>query len=276
MKQSLILFVLIFGLLPTSHAYILRAQTIVKNMTRNNGSQDYTIVREVTLESENRQVKAREVWTVANGDKMKVKVSSLDSNNAWNFAILYDSRQRRTLSSTNKIKTFKRSNEFFEPLFHDRYYKSLMKRLVHYRFVPSWAQNTAAPDLVKGKTLMTPEPFVGLEPMEGTVSYAIGADKSSDGSSAHTQLWVEQDSFNIIKGRLPSKAEFVNSKFQSFPGGLKLPSEQQVTWNNKVAKVKLLAVERAHPKTKDWALEDSDSGSLPVDPLIKEFYTRFR
>jgi tellurite resistance-related uncharacterized protein len=258
-----------------SFAYIPRAQTIIRNMTRSNGSRDYKIVREVSLEADDKQIKAKETWSIANGDKMKVLVSSLDPNNPWNFVILYDSKNRTTLNSSHEKKTFKKSKEFIEPLFHDRSSSSLTKRLIESKFIPSWVKDTPAPAYLKGKTLMTPEPFISLEPMEGTVNYSIGAEKSSTGTQAQTHLWVEQDSFVITKARLGSGSEIVNTQFQTFIGGLKLPSEQIISWDNKVAKVKLLAVERTNLKNDAWSL-DKKNGEIPSDPLIKEFYSRFR
>ena len=123
---------------------------------------------------------------------------------------------------------------------------------------------------------MSPEPFIQLEPMEGGVNYVIGAKQNGLSPRAQTQLWVEQDSFFITKGRLPSRAEFVNSQFQSHQGGLKLPSQQIISWKDRVARVKLLAVDRTRTTKKTWTLEKGNSLSLPKDPLIKEFYSRFR
>lgn len=276
MKYFLLSLSFFLFTVPQAQAYIPRAKTIVKKMTLNNGRREYRVVREVSLESLEKQIKLKETWTIANGDKMKVQVKSLDPNSPWQFAILYNSKNRKTMSASKKVKTFKKSSEFFEPLFHDRYHKSLTRRLVGYRFMPGWVKDTPPPGVNDGKTVMTPEPFIHLEPIEGSVSYAIGADKSSTGGKNPTQLWVEQDSFLIKKGRLGSQSEFVNTGYQRYTGGLRLPSDQTISWNNKVAKIKLLAVERTKTKKKDWSLKDKDSGSIPTDPLIKEFYSRFR
>ncbi len=257
-------------------AYIPRAETIIKKMTDNNGQRDYKVVREVDLSSPERKIKAREVWTIANGDQMKLEVSSLDSNNPWNFVILYSAKNRKTLSRKKSVKTFQKSNDFFEPLFHDRYHRSLLNRMVTYKFLPTWIKETNPPNYVDGQTKMTPEPFIQLAPMEGSVNYAVGAHSNSQGSQNQTMLWVEQDSFLIRKGRLQSDAEFVNSQFQTFVGGLKLPGEQQISWNDKVARVKLLTAERIKTSKNDWNLNSNQTGSIPTDPLIKEFYSRFR
>lgn len=275
LNQLAFLFLCLFLSNPAM-AYIPRAQTIVKKMTGNNGQNEYKIVREVDLSSPERKIKAREVWTVAHGDKMKLEVSSLDTTNPWHFSILYNSKNRKTLSRKKVLKTFQKSNDFFEPLFHDRYHRSLINRLIGYKFLPSWAKDSTPPNYVEGTTKMTPEPFIHLSPMEGSVNYAIGAQSNSQGSQNQTMLWVEQDSFLIRKGRLPSDAEFVNSQFQTFVGSLKLPGEQQISWNDKVARVKLLTAERVKTSKKDWQLDKSDDGSIPTDPLIKEFYSRFR
>lgn len=276
MKSLFLILIFCFILPETSSAYIPRTKTIVKKMSRNNGRREYKLVREVILESREQKIKAREVWTISHGDRMKVEVSSMDANNPWNFAILYSQRDRKTLSRNKALKSFKKSPDFFEPLFHDRSHRSLLRRMVSYRFLPDWIEKTTAPAYVDGKTKMSPEPFVTLTPMEGTVNYAIGATNNSEGGNNQTQLFIEQDSFLIKKGRLRSQAEFVNSRYQSFVGGLKLPGDQRISWNDKIAKVKLLTVERTKTKKKDWKLSGDKTGSIPTDPLIKEFYSRFR
>ncbi len=276
MKTLMVLFIL-GSLVPLSAlAYIPRTQTIVKKMTRNNGRSTYKIVREVTLESKEKQIRAREVWTVAHGDRMKLEVSSLDSSNPWNFAIRYSAKDRKTLSRKKALKSFKKSPDFFEPLFHDRSSRSLLNRLIGYKFVPEWINSTPPPSYEEGQTKMTPEPYISLAPMEGTVNYSIGAHSNSQGGNAQTQLWVEQDSFLITKGRLRSQAEFVNNNYQSYPGGLRLPGDQRITWDDNVAKIKVLKAETTRPDKKEWSLDSKDTGSIPTDPLIKEFYSRFR
>lgn len=274
MKKLIFLFLGLYLTHYQAHAYIPRAQTIIKKMTLNNGAREYKVVREVSIEAENRQVKVKEVWNIANGDKMKVKVTSLDSNNPWSFVILYGKNDRKTLSAGKSVKTFKKSREFFEPLFHDRSTRSMTDRLIAHRFVPDWIKTSPPPNYVEGKTMMTPESFVNLEPMEGSVNYAIGLNKNSPGK-AYPLIWVEQDSFLLKKGRL-GQSEFINNQFQTFSGGLKLPGEQIISWNEKVAKVKLLSAESAAASSSTWNLDKSDSGSIPNEPLIKEFYSRFR
>ncbi len=276
MKNILYILLFTFIVPPQAEAYIPRAHTIVRKMTRNNGRREYQVVREVILESKEKQFKAREVWTIAHGDRMKLEVTSLDSENPWKFAILYSAKQRKTLTQQKALKAFSKSPDFFEPLFHDRSSRSLTKRLINYRFLPQWITDAVPPAYVDGETKMTPEPFISLAPMEGSVNYSIGASSNSAGGNNQTQLWIEQDSFLIRKGRLRSQAEFVNSNFQTFPGGLKLPSDQRITWGDKNARIKLLAAETTKTKSKDWKLDTNEAGAIPSDPLIKEFYSRFR
>lgn len=272
-----IAFIFMLGL-PPAHAYIPRTETIVKKMTANNGKKDYKIVRDVAIEADNQQIKARETWTIKNGDNMRVKVESLDKNNPWSFAIIYGKNSRQTLSSQNQVKTYPHSKEFFESLFHDRYHRSLMSRLVGHRFVPDWIKDSEPTQVTEdGEIKIQAEPFVRLEPVDGQITYSLGASRSSSGESAQTQLWVEQDSFLIKKARLASGAEVVNGSYQTFAGGLQLPSEQRVSWDNKVARIQLVSAEPTQVDKKSWGLDRNNNlGSIPTDPLVKEFYSRFR
>lgn len=276
--MKLIVVTLLFLLVRPNDAmaYIPRVATIIKKMSNNSGHREYKIVREVTLLSKDQSHRVREVWTVAHGDRMKLEVSSLDESNPWKFAILYSKSNRKTMTQNKAVKTYKKSPDFVEPLFHDRYYKSLMKRLIGFKFIPEWVLRSEAPSYDDGQTKIVPEPFIQLAPMEGSVNYAIGARSNSQGGNNQTRLWVEQDSFVIKKGRVSSGAEFVNSDFQSYIGGLKLPNEQQISWGDRVAKIKMLAAERVTTGKTFWQLSKEDSGQIPSAPLIKEFYSRFR
>ena len=265
---------LLFFASPT-WSYIPKAKTIFKKMIPNNGKKQYKILRKVLLQSGNKQVEVREQWFVADSNKMKLEVSSLDINVPWKFVIVYGNGNRKTLTSHQKIKSFKKSREFMEPLFHERNYEGLMRRLISHNFVPSWVVNSPPPGFSNDKTFITPEPFIFLEPLAGSVNYSIGANQTASGSPG-ARLWVEQDSFVIRKIRLASKTELINGPFQNFSDGLKLPGKQSINWNKGVAFITLLGVERVSLGKKDWSLKKMDKESLPTDPLIKEFYSRFR
>ena len=273
--QWILLSVLVTSFTP-AQAYVPRIQTIVQKMSKNNGRRVYRVVREVTFESQNNRIQAREIWHIKNGDLMKLTVTSADADNPWTFEIAYGGKKRRTISSTKNVKQYAKSEEFFEPLFHDRYSKSLIKRLAQYRFIPSWAKDIPAPDYQEGQTKMTEEPFVRLEPVAGSVNYAIGANKNNAGDQWQTTLYVEQDSFLIKKGRLRSNAEFTNEDFQTFPGGLRLPRLQTITWDDRVARIRLINAEPIRAGKKTFALNKATAANLPKDPMIKEFYSRFR
>ena len=146
---------------------------------------------------------------------MKLSVSSLDINNPWSFVIVYGLKDRKTLTSLKKIKAFKKSREFVEPLFHERDHEKLMTRLVSHQFVPPWATGLPPLQFLNNQTTFTPENFVSLEPFGGSVNYSIGIRKTASGGQG-PRLWVEQDSFVIRKIRLGSKVEFVNNSFRNF------------------------------------------------------------
>ena len=276
--KFIILVFLSCVLVTPAKAYKLRLNTIVKQMIRNNGrkSPGYKIVREVSFEANGQSQSARETWWVKNGDRMKVQVESVDPAKPWSFEIVYNGGARQTLSSSNQVKSFKVSKEFFEPLFHDRSETSLKQRLVQFQFIPEWAKNLPAPDYVRGKTVMKDEKFIGLVPGTGAVSYLIGAPKNADGTPGHTHLWVEQDTFKISKGKLASKSEFTNKEFQDIDGGLKLPRTQVISWADRVARVRVITAEKKRLSSTDLALSTSKSTTVPDQPILKEFYSRFR
>ena len=217
----------------------------------------------------------REKWLIAGPDKMKLSASSLNLNNPWSFVIVYGPKDRKTLTSLRKIKSFKKSREFVEPLFHERDHERLMTRLVSHQFVPPWARKLPPPQFLNNQTVFTPENFVSLEPFNGSVNYSIGVKKTTSGGQG-PRLWVEQDSFVIKKIRLGSKVEFVNDSFQSFIYGLKLPAKQNINWENGTAQITLLKVEKTKTKKKDWLIKEQEKEVLPTNKLIKEFYSRFR
>ena len=269
------ILILLLSFTQPAWSYIPRIKTIVKKMTLNNGRKEYKILRKVLLKSENKQTEFQEKWFIAGSDKMKLEVSSLDLNNPWSFVILYGPKDRKTLTSRQKIKSFKKSKEFLEPLFHERNHKNLMKALIFHNFIPSWGNDLPPPGFSNNQTQITPEPFTSLEPLQGVVNYSVGAGQTTSGGKG-ARLWVEQDSFVIRKIRLGSKTELINGSFQNFSDGLKLPGKQTISWNKGVALITLLKVEKIKTKPKDWTLKKVGEEALPTNPLVKEFYSRFR
>lgn len=181
MTRLFLVFFLVFGFSLSSQGYIPRIDTIVKKMVRNNGRTPYKVVREITFEAGDNRLRARETWYIKNGEDMKLVVESTNPDDPWKFEIIYEKGKRQTVSSTGNVKKFERSEEFFESLFHDRFHKSLMKRMVGFKVLPDWAPKIEEPTYKDGKTKMTEEPFVRLEPTEGAVTYAIGAQQNADG-----------------------------------------------------------------------------------------------
>lgn len=261
-----------------SQAYKLRLHTVVDKMIKNNGrpGSSYKVDREVLFEYRGQTVKAKEEWWVKDSNRMKVKVSSLESSSPWSFEITYNGQNRQTVSSSREVKSYRNSPEFFEPLFFERSKMAMLKRMEQYRFIPSWAKTIPAPNYVGGKTIMKDESFVGLAPSQGSVNYTFGAASTTSGGQGSTFLFVEQDSWRITKGQLNSTSEFRNQQFQAVEGDLQLPGVQVIRWDDRAAHLRLISAKKTKVTEADLTLNTQSRLNLPNSQVIKEFYSRFR
>lgn len=267
-------FFCLFICAPT-FAYIPRLPTILaKTVAKNGGKKALIIQRTVNLKDEN--LNSKETWYIAHADLMKVVVEGTDDGKDWKFEILYKKGKRFTPTVKGTIKTFKASSEFYEPLLHYRSSKSLLNRLIRLQVLPTWA-----PRLMQGENKTSQKNFIQLDRYKGTVTYALGSTKTK-GTLEPPQVWLQQDSFNIQKIRLPSQVEVEFSDYRDHDERekkeLTQPEAQVIHWKRSTVNIQTTSIKVVDLKTitDQLQIKKGQTATLPSQIAFKEFYSRFR
>jgi hypothetical protein len=128
-----------------------------------------------------------------------------------------------------------------------------------------------------------PQMGLRLGRVGGVVNYAIG-EPTPVGAAPLPGLWIEQDQFLVRKVRFPDQVSVLADQYQHLELNLWLPKVRTVNWNSQLAQIHLINA-RSYPKSSpnQLALLNPKSLSeravplrLPEDPVLREFYSRFR
>ncbi len=244
-------------------AYIPPTRMILDKLTDNSGKSGYELVKEVRINT-SVPMTFREVWQVENERTLRVSVTS-PGNPAVSLNILYAGGQKIILTERGR-ETSKIPTELTERIFHFRTVENLAAYLTNLQILTHATGNL---DLAR------------LNRAQGVVNYGLGKKSDAESRRLNPYLWIEQDRFVIRKLRYESGVELTADQFIGNPKGLNHPEVMTLAWNNSTARIKTLSV-----TTKKWtpqtfqpsSLQNSQSflQSSMMDPLVQEFYTRFR
>lgn len=260
----------------TADAFIPSSLAIFTRLARGGGKGAYSIEQEVQFRTEADPIVLRERWIVENGDVMRLSVSGLKgSQDNWRFDALYRDG-KRTWTEGSQARSAPQSVEFIEPLLHFRSGASLLGWLARLRIVPPGLGQVRR---FNRKTApYVAEPGVRLARSGGVVTWAFGEPSPPTGALL-PGLWIDQDAFQFRRLRFPSQAEVQADRHASFAGGLRLPRERTVTWDNNSVTIRVLTVKSLPEGAAAESLLAAPSGTagrLPDAAQVREFYSRFR
>lgn len=278
MIPLLLIATLLIG--PTSQAYVLRGKFILAKTAKSHGSGPYRIEREVIIKTTNGDETIKEIWTVGADEKMRLEAIG-GGTNRWEIDVLYSGGKRFFAESSGQVKSFAVSRDFFEPYFLAKSSSQILQMLVAQEIVPS---HLLQKQKTQEKPELAPEGYVRLARLGGGVSYALGAPTPAGAPANKPGLWIEQDSFNIQKVRFRTQSEIVAEDYQEYDQNLSFPKLINVQWNNQVADIKTLSVKSIKPEAAEAKLQMKElerKASManrkgPQDPVVLEFYSRFR
>jgi hypothetical protein len=266
------LHVLVFGAVLTAGlcawAYIPSTANILRKTVKTHGDGAYQIDQEVQFQLGSNPVLVHETWTVENGDSIRLTARPVGAK-SWSITILYTAG-RRFVWEDGKVKSYPLSPDFVENLFHFRGLTDMTQRLVDMKVLPSRAlrnTNTAQ---------YSPESWVRLGRVGGSISLVLGETQNP------ATLWVEQDSFLIQRIRLASQAEVVIDENREQTPQLTFPQVRRYLWNQHsvLARTTKVTPITMGPKTKPLmspqSLAQDKDNTLPEEPVVREFYSRFR
>ncbi len=268
-----------------SFASIPTASTILGRYTHNNGKSAYLIEQEVQFQTETEQYVIREKWMIENPGSMYLIVSSDQSGPAAaRMEVLYHDGRRVYFDNNGAVKSANLSSEFIEPFMFYRTARGLLEALQTAKILPS---NFGIEKLRISK-IETYKPqaenLVQLSRTGGVITYQLGELTPPNIEKLNPGLWIEQDAFNLRRLRFPSQAEVIADKHAQFSGGLHLPRERTVNWDNHSALIRVLSVKLLPKTSRSFFSSNYLTGragpnnalKLPTSQQVSEFYSRFR
>lgn len=266
----------------TANAYIPQSRTIIGRLARNQGKGAYQIDQEVEFKTADaapgtpgETFKVRERWIVDGGSSLRLSVSG----NGAKFEAVYRGRTRVAPDFKGGWSNANASTEFLEPFFHTRTSVDLIRLMTQAGLVSNSFARERAPFNPNAKNPYPQEPNVRLGRVDGVITYAFGIPVVGDENKPG--VWIEQDSFLLKKLRFPSNAEMVASQHTVYDSSLKFPKERKITWNGRLATVRVLSVKsipapQAQKLLASTTLSANDAREANLPDAAKEFYSRFR
>ncbi len=269
----------------SASAAIPTASTILGRYTHNNGKSSYIIEQEVQFQTDSEQYVLREKWLVESATSMYLIVGSDQTGaGAAHMEVLYHDGRRVYFDNQGTVKSAGLSSEFVEPFMFFRSARGLLDALQAAKVMPSSfgleKQHIGKLESYKPQ----PENLVQLSRTGGVITYQFGELTPPNVEKLNPGFWVEQDAFNFRRLRFPSQAEVVADKHAQFAGGLHLPRERTITWDNHSALIRVLSVKILPKSQRAWFSTNYLTGhagpaqalKLPASQQVTDFYSRFR
>jgi hypothetical protein len=273
------------------------SRTIAGRLAKNSGKGTYSIEQDVQFRSTAELVTLRERWIVENGENMRLivthqgaqqKAQQKAPSDSARFDIVYREGKRTAPDLRGNLRTTALSSEFVEVFSHARSGRGFLEAFVRSGIVPpSFLKER--PRFAANSTRYLPEPLVRLGRTGGVVNYVFGEPTPADAKKTNPGVWIEQDAFLLRRLRFPSEAELSSQDFfaplnnSSPAGGLRLPRERKITWDNSSVVIRLVSVDSIDPASAANLLSpasltpnDARAARLPDLAQVKEFYSRFR
>ena len=281
--NHIICFLVIGGLSCSALSYIPSSDFILQNVVKNHGRSRYVIEQEVTFSLRNMKKVVYETWHVEgvtdkrNGQR-DVQLNLHLLAKADNFVIQRLYKNRLVYQKTNKKSMQKQQwpLEFLEPWFLNRSLRQMQRDILKHRMAGSALLNWNPSRLLNisdRQNIILP---LSLSRHQGEVMYTYQRDTEGPG------LWIEQDKFLIRKLRFQSDVEVLAKEYGDYSRGLKFPKNRILNDGGvsillRVLKVNSLSANNKMLKKKMSLRSLRSSSFSEIDePLIEEFYTRFR
>lgn len=275
----------------TANAAIPSSKTIVSRMAKNNGRGVYVIEQEIQfLNAAEGSNLIKERWIIQNAEVMRLIATG--SGIRWDA--LY--RDGRRLASVNdaasaETKAFNISHEFLEPFLYIRSSAKFFDYFIKNKILPPSAAKPTARIANIGTYKPVSEAAVRLGREGGAIAWVFGEPTPVGSAIQYPGAWIEQDAFLLRKIRLPQQTEMTMSAHAPAGSGFKLPRERTITWRPsdksidavwsatvKVLSAKSFAEGSLAPQLQGGSITPAEAkmAHLPNDPVVKDFYARFR
>ncbi len=254
-------FTLVLSFRPSSHAYVLPLDSVLRKNVQLAGNSIISVHQNLQFEINGKPYLIKEIWLIEGDKNLKlVATGEGDLKGKFKAVHIYNGTTRTSLSGKNKI-TSDVSRDFFERILAIKSKDSYMAYL--------------------GQLGISPN--IRLSRAVGEISFAVGA-MSTEVDFA-PQLWFSQESFQLLKIRLPSGAEVEFEDYNEYKNGLQYPVTKTLYWDEtKEVNISVQSVTaEGSSSLKDFYPSMLDQPSYSYAPeqselglFLEEFYKRFR
>lgn len=243
-----------------SYGFILPLDLILEKNVATSGNQIFAVEQDVFLKDGIREVAIHESWQIEGDKNLRLTATGLgELKDVVKFVAIYNGKTRTTMVGKNRV-TNPAPTDFFE--------KFLSVRSVH-SFKTYLAE-------------LAVDPNVRFSRADGSIAFAIGS--ASPVGSLKSQIWFQQDNFQVRKIRFPSESEATFSDFSEVNPKLVYPKTKKIEWSGKTATIKVksvvdktkIPISNFYPQNIDIPSEILVSNKNSTGALIEDFYTRFR
>lgn len=238
----------------SSQAYILPLENILQKAAATAGNSILSVEQEVQFKDAAKTYTVKETWLIEGDRNLRLTARGVgELKDTINLSYVYNNKNRTKLTGKNKTAQTAGS-EFFEK------FLAIKSKDSYYAYIK---------DLGIGEN-------VRLSRAGGLICFAIGNESIPD-SSKQPQMWIDQNSFRLIKLRFPEGGE---AEFNNFieKDGAHYPRQKTISWDGKTVTITVTKVSVAkNTNIKSFYPDSLETSSvLTATGMIDEFYQRFR
>ena len=259
-------------------AHIPHAHFILKKVSENAGRSTYKITQEVSFQTSEERLTVLETWYIDDGFQMYLEAKGPQ----FSYTAKYDLQSKYQVNSNGNLISQRLSRDFFEGLFHFRNERDLARSLAALNLVSQDVLQPQRRFYNLSEVSYSGQPFIKLDRVDRSTAYKMFNANDAKNPSG---IWIEQDSFHILKIVSPQSATLKASDYDSFSNGLKLPRLRTIDWGQNQTPVRVLRVEaiRSNDEIKSLlnhrslvGLSKNEFGNTRLSSAVKAFYERFR
>ena len=242
-----------------SYGFVLPLDTVLTKSVALSGNQIFAVEQDVIFKVGAEELVVRENWLIEGDKNLKLTATGQGSlKDLLKLAVIYNSKNKTMLIGKNKTSEFV-TPDFFERFLSIRSVDSFKKYLIE----------LSIPQVDR------------LSRVSGAVAFAIG--EPSAPNAPKPQIWIDQETFQIKKMRLPSMAEISLEDYATFKQ-IQYPKTKKIEWSGHSALIKVKQVSTKtsatlnsfYPQNLDQPSEINLVTKGDAGLLIQEFYKRFR
>lgn len=242
-----------------SYGYILPLDFVLIKSVALTGNQIFSVEQDVIFKAGSEDFVVRENWLIEGDKNLKLTATGLGNlKDLIKMNVVYNSQSKTILVGKNK---------FSEPVSTD-----FFERYLSIRSLDSFRKHLAE---------LSIDPAIRLSRASGSVAFAIG--EPSPLNALRSQLWIDQESFEIRKLRLPSAAEITFEDYGLYKH-IHYPRLKKISWSGHTVVIKVRHVftktsatlTSFYPQKLDQPSELNLTSKGDMGLLIQDFYKRFR